>query len=177
MPKPSLPTTSALALALLAGSAVAAPSAPAAAPTASAPQAGVWSGPRRGPGRDAHGPARMLERVLDAVQATPDQRSRIHDIVRQAEQRARPLRLHMRELSQRQLDLLAAPTIDSAAVERVARERAEVAGRLSREAARTELDVAQVLTPQQRAQAHDLLSRRLQRGPGRGDGPRGPGRI
>lgn len=159
---------SALTLALAAGTAMAqqgpqtAPSMPMHGPMHGAMQ-GNCSGDRGGPARDGRDMRqRMLAHLLDDVKATPDQRARITAIAHDAAAHGRALHDQMRDLGRRHLELLAAPTIDRAALEQLQTKRAALMDRMSREENRTEIAIAEALTPAQRQQALSTLKQHEQ---------------
>ena len=111
-------------------------------------------------GRHGHGafdPARMeehLERMLKhfyvEIDATDAQRAQLGPIVKQAAQDLMPLRGRMHEARRQGIELLAAPSVDRAGLERLRSEQIQTADAASQRLARALADVAEVLTPEQR---------------------------
>lgn len=104
---------------------------------------------------------RHLERMLDRVDATDEQRAKIRDISRAARNDVEKLTDVLQPLRKSALDALAAPTVDRAAVEGVRTRLSGVTDEISKRMTAAMLDVAQVLTPEQRAKiAEEMSSRR-----------------
>jgi len=131
----------------------------------------------RGPGMEGHGPGmregmhgggmmgmmagRHLDHMLDRVDATDEQRAKIRDISRATRNDVEKLTDVLQPLRKSGMDLLAAPTIDRAAVEGVRNRVSAVTDEISKRVTTAMLDVAQVLTPEQRAKiAAEMKSRR-----------------
>ena len=142
--------------------ALAALSALAAAPAAFAADAPA-NVPASAPGPAAragwhHAPRRAwFDHMLRRVHASDAQRARIREIVRGARADGRATWHQLRELQQRQWRLLAAPTVDRAALEALRAQRMGLLEQLSRQRLNTEIAVADVLDAQQRAQLFELL--------------------
>src|SRR5262245_11852158 len=64
-------------------------------------------------GHSGHGEGRMLERMLDSVNASADQRSKIHDIMKSASNDLRAQREASRGLREQAMSLFAQPTVDA----------------------------------------------------------------
>jgi Spy/CpxP family protein refolding chaperone len=138
--------------------------------SASIAQAQPAAGEGRGVGRHAmhggpmgmHGPmgGRMLERALDSVNATPEQRTRIRDIMKAATDDARQQRVASRGLREQLMALFAQPTIDARAVESLRQQMVQQHDQSSRRWTRALLDASAVLTPQQRQQLADHMKQR-----------------
>jgi Spy/CpxP family protein refolding chaperone len=136
----------------------------------------------RGPGMEGHGPGmregmhgggmmgggmmgmlagRHLDRMLDRIDATDEQRAKVRDISRAARNDVEKLTDVLQPMRKSAMDLLAAPTIDRAAVEGVRNRVSAVTDEISKRVTTAMLDVAQVLTPEQRAKiAAEMKSRR-----------------
>jgi Spy/CpxP family protein refolding chaperone len=104
-------------------------------------ESGFFGGPMAG---------RHLARLLDEVGATDAQRGQIRQIVDQAQTDLKALREKGRALREGDLDLWAQPQIDPAAIE--SHRQAELAqhDQVSKRVTQVMLDVAKVLTPEQR---------------------------
>lgn len=103
---------------------------------------------------------RHLARMLDEVKATDAQRQQIKAITLAAEKDQKAQREGNRALHAQTLALLAQPTIDKAAVEKLRQQMVAGHDAASRQMLKVVLDVAQVLTPEQRAQLADKLKKR-----------------
>jgi len=132
---------------------------------ASAPQAQAGRGYAHG----GHGDGRMLQRMLDSVNASADQRSRIQEIMKSA--RADVQAQHQASRGQREqlMALFAQPTVDARAVEAVRQQMLQQHDQSSRRWMQAMLDASAVLTPEQRAQLaermkqrHDMMQRHQQ---------------
>lgn len=106
---------------------------------------------------------RHLERLLDEVKASDAQRQQIHQIrdAAQADLRA----LHAQAQAQRSdpLALLAQPQIDAAEAEKQRQRMLAQHDLVSKRMLQAMLDVAKVLTPEQRAQVAKQLQQRRER--------------
>jgi periplasmic protein CpxP/Spy len=103
---------------------------------------------------------RMVERMLDQVSATPDQRAQVKRIAAQAAQDVRALRQAQGDLKARGLQLLAAPTVDANAVEAHRLQMMQQHDQVSRRVSQAMVDVSRVLTPEQRQQLAQTVARR-----------------
>lgn len=93
---------------------------------------------------------RMVRHMLVEVDATGEQQDKAAAVVRQAITDIRPLMEQRRESRRRIFELLAAPTVDRAAVERLRAEQVQAMDQASQRITQAMLDVAAVLTPEQR---------------------------
>jgi len=117
-------------------------------------------------GRDPEEIARRLERRIDrmvrSVGGTPEQRDRIVAIARTALTDLRPMRDQVRQARRQGLELLAAPTIDRPALEKLRATQMQSADALSRRMLQAMADAAEVLTPEQRAKVAERMKRRME---------------
>ncbi|HPU54473.1 MAG TPA: Spy/CpxP family protein refolding chaperone [Burkholderiaceae bacterium] len=104
-----------------------------------------------------------VDRVLSDVQASAEQKQKVGAIVRQAIADLAPLRDKHRTARKSAVDLLAAPTIDRAAMEALRAEQMQLADQASRRMTQALADVADVLTPEQRVKLKERLERRMTR--------------
>ncbi|MCS7100252.1 MAG: Spy/CpxP family protein refolding chaperone [Burkholderiaceae bacterium] len=93
----------------------------------------------------------MVQWMLADVDATPEQRARISAIAKGAFNDLAPLRARHLDARRATVRLLAAPTIDRAAIERIRIEQIQLAETTTRRVTQALLDAAEVLTPEQRA--------------------------
>ena len=121
-------------------------------------------GPGCGPGRfmrhggpgpmDAETVAKFIDwrvsAMLSKVDATPEQKTRIGDIAKAAAREMAPLREQHRAARAKAMELLVAPTVDRAALEKLRAEELQLAETLSRRVTQAVADAAEVLTPAQR---------------------------
>lgn len=101
-----------------------------------------------------------LEHLLDAADATPEQRSKIDQIAMHAMRDIAPLRPGLGSIHRDLRRLLSAPDIDPAALEQLRTARVADVDQASRVLIRAMADAAEVLRPAQRARVADAMSRR-----------------
>jgi len=112
-------------------------------------------------------PAAMDERIERRVKhfavevdATPAQTAKLTEIAKAAAKDLRPLREKVRDARKRGMDLLSAPTIDRAAIERLRAEQIQAADAASRRVSQALADTAEVLTPEQRKKFAERMQQR-----------------
>ncbi len=156
-------------------------------------------GPGGGPGMRGHGgpegfgpgllhgsPERMnrsIDRMLDGLGVSDAQRAQIKDIAAKASADVRAQMQAGRGQPGKAADALLAPQIDAGAIEAARQQRLQLHDQMSRRISQAMVDMARVLTPEQRAKAlarvHDRQARmedRRQRMESAGPrGGRGPG--
>jgi Spy/CpxP family protein refolding chaperone len=93
---------------------------------------------------------RMLKHLYVEIDATEAQRQKLEPIIKQAAKELMPLRQKVREARRQGMALLAAPSIDRGAIERLRVEQIAAADDASKRFVRALADVADVLTPEQR---------------------------
>lgn len=101
--------------------------------------------------------SRRIDRMLDGLGATDAQRGQIKQIAAAA---ASDLKVQVeagRGLHQRALQAFTAPTVDAAAVEQVRQQMLQQHDQISRRVTQAMLDVARVLTPEQRARLGERI--------------------
>jgi Spy/CpxP family protein refolding chaperone len=69
----------------------------------------------------------------------------------------------MRGLMQQRMKLLAAPQIDRGALEALRDKQMALANQLSRDRTQTQYEMAQILTPKQRAKLYAMMEHRMER--------------
>lgn len=107
-----------------------------------------------------HMSQRMLQRTLQAVNATPEQRSAVKQIVDTAKPDLQAQRATMRGLRQQQQALFAQPNVDARAAETLRQQGLAQHDQISRRMLQLRLDIAAVLTPEQRATLAQKQSQR-----------------
>jgi periplasmic protein CpxP/Spy len=105
-----------------------------------------------------------LQRMLGAVDATPEQRDKITAIARSAMQEMQPLRQVQRDIRDKLAAALKSATVDRAAIELLRAQQLQMAEGLSKKMSDSLLAAADVLTPSQRAQLVDRWQSRRWRG-------------
>jgi protein CpxP len=126
------------------------------------PQGGPGGhGMHGGPGMGWFGGGKHLERLLDSVDATPEQRAQIKQITQAAMTDLKAQRESGTSLREQGMALFAAPTVDANAVEALRQKMLQQHDQSSRRMSQAMLDVSRVLTPEQRAKlATQLKSRK-----------------
>lgn len=112
-----------------------------------------------------HFAGRGLGRALGAVDASAEQEDRIWAIIDGARAELRPLMREFRDTRAAVMELMAAPTVDRAAAEKLRAERIAAIDEASKKMTAAALDAAEVLTPEQRAKLVEHMKER--KGPGR----------
>lgn len=134
-----------------------------AAPVLAMPGHGPGHGPgmAMGPG-GAGGPmfGGMLTRMLDRVNATPEQRTQIEQIVRSGADERRSQREAARALREQAMALFAQPTVDANAVEALRQRQLAMHDAASKRMMASMLEVSRVLTPEQRKQMAEYMAQR-----------------
>lgn len=106
---------------------------------------------------------RMVKHMAVEVDATPEQQAKLTEIARAAAKDLRPLREKSRDARRAGMKLLAAPTIDRAAIERLRAEQIQAADAASKRLTQALADTAEVLTPAQRQKLAERFQRRGER--------------
>jgi len=106
---------------------------------------------------------RMIDHMLDGLNATDAQRGQIKQIAAGAAADMKAQSEAGRALRQRAMQAFTAPTIDAAAVEQVRQQMLQQHDQMSRRMTQAMLDVARVLTPEQRARLGERLRDRQAR--------------
>lgn len=120
--------------------------------------------PQGGPGmmglHAGWGGGHAMNRMLDRVDATPEQRARISAILDAAKTERRAQFDSARQTRQQMVALLAQPTIDANAAEALRQQQMAQADVASKRMLQTMLQVAEVLSPEQRKQLADYMAQR-----------------
>jgi protein CpxP len=103
---------------------------------------------------------RMLNRMLDDVKATDAQRAQIRQIVESARTQAQGQREQRRALREQGLRVFTQPNIDANAAEALRAQQMALHDQASKRHLQTMLDIARVLTPEQRAQIAQRIGER-----------------
>ena len=126
----------------------------------------AWAMPHGGPG--GHGGPGMgmmfggrgLERMLDSVNATADQRSQIKAIAEKAAADLKAQREANKGTRDQFMTLFTQPTVDANAAEALRAQRMQQADQASRRMMQAMLEVSRVLTPEQRKQLAERMAQR-----------------
>lgn len=113
---------------------------------------------RHGPG--GQGGAFGSERMLDQLNATPEQKAQVHRIMEAARQDQQAQREAGQQLRQRMMQALAQPNVDAAAVEAIRQQMSAQHDQASKRMAQAMVEAARVLTPEQRQKAAEHLAKR-----------------
>lgn len=111
-------------------------------------------------GHGGPGDHRMLERLLDGVNASAEQRGRIQEIMKSATTDLQAQRQASRSQREQLMALFAQPTVDARAVEAVRQQMLQQHDQSSRRWMQAMLDASAVLTPEQRAQLGERMKQR-----------------
>jgi periplasmic protein CpxP/Spy len=111
---------------------------------------GGFGGPMRHMAMGAMG-EHGIENMLEQVDATPDQETKLWAIIDAARAEIRPVARELRGTREEIAAIIGAPTIDRAAAEKLRSERIATLDEASKKAMTALLDAADVLTPEQRA--------------------------
>ena len=106
---------------------------------------------------------RMVKHLSVEVDATPEQRQKLEVIVKDAAVELAPLAVSMRAGRKQALELLGAPAVDPAAIERLRTEQIRLADTISQRFVRAIADAANVLTPEQRQKLAARVNDRMER--------------
>lgn len=124
---------------------------------------GMEDGPEHGMMMGGGSPDRMahhFDRMLDGLGATEAQRSQIHQIAMSAAADMAARREAGRDLHQRAMQIFTAPTVDAAAAESLRQQMSAEHDWASKRMLQAMLDVAKVLTPEQRAKLGQRMAER-----------------
>lgn len=113
--------------------------------------------------RPGAGHGRGMDRMLSQIGATDEQRARIEQITRSARDEARAGREAGMALREQMAALMAQPSIDAGAVEALRQQMVARHDEASQRRTQTMLEIAQVLTPEQRAQVAAHVQARAER--------------
>ena len=124
---------------------------------------GFWRGGPFGggfdPARAEERADRMIRHMSIEVDATAEQQEKLRGIAKNAVKDMAPLREKIFAARQQARNLLVAPTVDRAAIEKLRTEQIATADALSKRFTQALADAAEVLTPEQRQKLEGLLPR------------------
>ncbi|MDD2700277.1 MAG: Spy/CpxP family protein refolding chaperone [Sideroxydans sp.] len=103
---------------------------------------------------------KRMQRMLDDVKASDAQKEKASAIVKAALEEGAPLAKQMRDNHLQMRKLMSAATLDKAAIEAMRAEQIKLADEASKRMTSTMLAVADVLTPEQRAQLEQKMEKR-----------------
>jgi protein CpxP len=124
---------------------------------------GMDGGPGMHGGPDMMGlpmQGRMVERMLDTVNASAEQRTQIKQIAERAAADMKAQREAGRGLREQAAKLFTQPTVDASAAEALRQQMLQQHDQASRRMLQAMLDIAKVLTPEQRKQLADRMALR-----------------
>ena len=124
-------------------------------------QAGMHGGMHGGQ-MGMHGGPMVSDRLLDAVGATADQKTRVHDIFKAAQDDMRKQREAGGDLRQQMMQLMTAPQVDAAAAEALRQQQLARQDVASKRMLQAMLDARAVLTPEQRQKLAERMKSRHQ---------------
>lgn len=132
-------------------------------PDGPGPMAHMGPGDRMGPGMHGDmGPMGLSPRMLDAVKATPEQRTQLQQIMEAARKDLQALRESGRSLRDEHLALFSQPNVDARAAEALRQKQMALREQASKRQMQAALDASRVLTPEQRKQLADTMQKRRQ---------------
>lgn len=112
---------------------------------------------------------RMVERMLDRVNASAEQRAQVRQIAERAAADMKAQRESGRALRQQAATLFTQPVVDASAAEALRQQMLQQHDQASRRTLQAMLEVSRVLTPEQRkqladgmAKRHEMMQRHLQ---------------
>lgn len=104
----------------------------------------------------------MMTRMLDRVNATPEQRTQIQQIMQKQAGEVGSRREAGRALRQQMMALFAQPTVDANAVEALRQKQQAMHDEASRRMTAAMVEISRVLTPEQRKQMAEHMSQRIE---------------
>lgn len=121
----------------------------------------AWAAPHEGPGghRGMDRPHHM-ERMLNAVNATPEQRAQVKQIMQAAHAESAAQHAATRALHEQSQALFAQPTVDARAAEAVRQQMMALHDQASKRRMQALLEVSRVLTPEQRKTLSETMGKR-----------------
>jgi len=105
---------------------------------------------------------KRLDHMLDEVDASDEQKAKANEIVKRSLSEGAPKAGQLRDSRQQFAKLLAAPTLDKAAIEQLRVEQIHGADEMSKIAIQTMVQVAEVLTPEQRKNLAEEIADKME---------------
>ena len=105
---------------------------------------------------------RRIERIIKEVGGTPEQKDKLLAISKATIADMKPLREQHIQARQRAMALLAAPTVDRAALEQLRAQEVQWADAMSKRMTQSMADSAEVLKPEQRAKLAEMMKKRME---------------
>jgi protein CpxP len=105
-----------------------------------------------------------VKRMFSSVKASDEQKTQAGAIVRKASADLRPIEDQLRQARRAAIELLARPSIDRNAIEAQRAQQAALRESISKRTTQALADLAEVLTPEQRASLAKRMSQRLRGG-------------
>jgi len=113
----------------------------------------------RDPQRAQEFMSKRIDRLLDQINATPEQRAKINEIKDQLMQQGTALRQAHRDLKKELITQWQSPQVDAAKIHAMVDQRVEEFRARAQQAADAMVQLHDVLTPEQRAQVQQELSK------------------
>ena len=105
---------------------------------------------------------RRIERIIKEVGGTPEQKDKLLAISKATIADMKPLHAQHMQARQKAMALLAATTIDRAALEQLRAQEMQSTDAMSKRMTQSMADSAEVLTPEQRAKLAELMKKRME---------------
>jgi periplasmic protein CpxP/Spy len=102
---------------------------------------------------------RMLEHLLSAADAAPEQRAQIRKIAQEAAAELRPQMEAIRQERQQRMQLLTAPVVDANAMEALRQQHLAAHDVISRRSTQAWIDISRVLSQAQRIQVAERMKK------------------
>lgn len=122
-----------------------------------------WHRAAMDPGKMDERIDKMAERLMRELDGSPEQRAQVSSIAKAAARDMAPIAEQARSARKQAVELLKASTIDKAAVEALRAQQLNLADTASRRATQAMTEIAEVLTPEQRAKAARWMESRAER--------------
>ena len=105
---------------------------------------------------------KRLDHMLDEVDASDEQKAKAQEIVKRSLAEGAPKAEQLRDSRQQFAKLLTAPTLDKAAIEQLRADQIRGADEMSKIAIQTIVQVAEVLTPEQRKELAEEIADKME---------------
>jgi len=114
----------------------------------------------RGDKSDRTANPRHMKRMLDSVEATPEQRAQIRQIISANQEGRKAQREQVQALRSQMATLMAQPNVDARAAETLRQQTMAQQDQASKQRMQTMLEVSRVLTPEQRQKMASRMEQR-----------------